>query len=332
MDSTTGRGPYDDTPLGMSKSTNISQSETKLTDLGTQATSGPTLQVRPSYVSTATNGLPFLPLFHPERYDFPYSYPYSYEEPQPQGEFRVGPPLEHGPPPPGLRSGLSKKKKEDARPSENRLTNVEPKPTTSYAPDVTQYPKASPDSFVQRMYSSFRSHKHDSSAPRLPDMGDSRGEEGPSSNSAQPLDERETPTTPPSALLRTQNQRKHVVGVKNINSTVPSTPLPLPAGDPQTHATSSNTSPAMLNAPSYLEKGREYQAQPGLYPPKSQHSPEQPAATGPVTAQPSPQELYHPLARENRQGEGHGVQLPSSDIRNPVLRTRSSENRTSFWC
>jgi hypothetical protein len=90
--------------------------------------------------------------------------------------------------------------------------------------------------------------------------------------------------------------------------------------------------PAMLNAPSYLEKGREYQAQPGLYPPKSQHSPEQPAATGPVTAQPSPQELYHPLARENRQGEGHGVQLPSSDIRNPVLRTRSSENRTSFWC
>jgi hypothetical protein len=240
MDSTTGRGPYDDTPLGMSKSTNISQSETKLTDSGSQATSGPTLQARSSYSSTASwNGPLFLPLFHLEHSDLPYGR--YVQGTVPCAEFRIGPPLEHGPPPPGLRSGLSKKDIEDARPNENRLTNVEPKPTTSYAPDVTQYPKASPDSFVQRVYSSFRSHKHDSSAPRLPDMGDFRGDEGPSSNSAQPSDGRETPTTPPSALLPTQNQRKHVIGVQNVNLTVPSSPWPLPAGDPETHATPSNT-------------------------------------------------------------------------------------------
>jgi hypothetical protein len=43
---------------------------------------------------------------------------------------------------------------------------------------------------------------------------------------------------------------------------------------------------AILSAPSYLGKGCESEAQPGLFPPESQHSPEQPAATGPVTAQP----------------------------------------------
>jgi hypothetical protein len=38
--------------------------------------------------------------------------------------------------------------------------------------------------------------------------------------------------------------------------------------------------PATVNAPSNLEKGREPQAQPGLFHTESQHSPEQPAATG----------------------------------------------------
>lgn len=146
---------------------------------------------------------------------------------------RDGPPLEYGPPPPGLRSGLSKKEKKDTR-RKNR--HAEPNPTTSHAQDALQYPKASPESSVQRTHSSF--HEHDSGAPRLLDTSNSRGEVGPSSNSAPPL---ETPITPPSALLPTQNQHKHVIGVTNINSTVPSTPWPLPQGEPQTLAMSSYT-------------------------------------------------------------------------------------------
>jgi hypothetical protein len=59
MDST--RGPDNDTPSppdAMSKSMNISQSKSKLTDSGSyQVTSSPTLQGRPSYVSTNRNPL-----------------------------------------------------------------------------------------------------------------------------------------------------------------------------------------------------------------------------------------------------------------------------------
>ena len=156
---------------------------------------------------------------------------------------RDGLPLEYGPPPPGLRSGPSKNEKEYAR-RKNALkanANAYRNSTTNYASGVMQYPKTSRESFVKRM--SYRNRKHDSSAPRLPGTGDSRGEEGPSSNSAPPLDRRETPITPPSASLPTQNQRKHVIGVttRNINSTVPNASWPLPQGDPQTRTTSSYT-------------------------------------------------------------------------------------------
>jgi hypothetical protein len=83
-----------------------------------------------------------------------------------------------GPPPPGLRREFLKKEKEVAQGREtkdkdkrhkNRLkdsANTEPNPTTSYAPAVMQYPKASSESSVQRTHSSFRDHEHDSSAPR----------------------------------------------------------------------------------------------------------------------------------------------------------------------
>jgi hypothetical protein len=237
------RGPYNDTPPPlefMSKSTNISQSETKLTDLGShwKATRGPTEQGTPSYASTAMDAHSFGPTLHLD-YDL-----ITWGSP-----CRLGPPLEYGPPPPGLRSGLSKKEKKDAR-RENRLkdsANPYRNPTTSYTPYAMQYPTASPESSVQRMHSSFHNHEHDSSAPRLPDTGDSRGEEGPSLNSAPPLDGWEAPIAP-SVLPPTQNQPKHVIGVRsvnNLNLTVASTnPLPLPPshpGEPQILATSSNT-------------------------------------------------------------------------------------------
>jgi hypothetical protein len=178
---------------------------------------------------------------------------------------RRGRPLEDGLPPPGLRSELSKKEKEGAQGREtkekeverrrNRLkdsADTEPNPTTSYAPDVMQ-PKASPESSVQRTHSSFHDHERDSSAPRLPDTSDSRGKVGPSSDSAPPLDRRETPITPSSASISTQNQPKHVVGVRSINdgnSTISSTiPLPRPPslpGDSQSLATSSDKSSIVL--------------------------------------------------------------------------------------
>ena len=143
---------------------------------------------------------------------------------------RVGPPLEDGPPPPGLRRGLLKKEKEDAR-RESRLklsANAEPNPTTSYTPNIIQYLKAFLKSSVQRTYSSFRSREYDSGAPHLPDTSDSRGKVGPSSNSTPPLGRRETPTTHSSESLLTQNQPKHVIGVHSVNSIVPSTnPWPL---------------------------------------------------------------------------------------------------------
>jgi hypothetical protein len=220
------RGPYNDTPSPpevMSKSTNISQTaETKLTDSGSHATSGPTRQGELSYVSTAGDDLSFGPTFHREYFDHDLE----------QATTRFGLPLEYGPPPPGLRSGLSKKKEKEDTHRENRLknsTNAYRDPTTRYAPEVMQYPKAIPEDSVRRTHSSF--HEHDSSAPRLLDTGDSRSEEGPSLNSVPPLDRRETPITPPSALLSTQNQRKPVIGVTNI----------MPQGGPQTLATSSNT-------------------------------------------------------------------------------------------
>lgn len=81
----------------------------------------------------------------------------------------------------------------------------------------------------------------------------------------------------------------------------------------------------------FNEKGGESQAQRGLFPAESQHALKQPAATGPVTAQPAPRELYHPLAREDRQGEGLGVQPTSLDIQNSNLQTQWPENRSSFW-
>ena len=235
------RGPYNDTPSPpevMSKSTNVSQSETKSTDSGSHATSGPTRQGELSYVSTAGDDLSFGPTFQREHFDFS---SYALMNRYCSANIRSGPPLEYGPPPPGLRSGLSKKEKEDAH-RENRLknsANAYRNPTTRYAPEVMQYPKATPEDSVQRTHSSF--HEHDSSTPRLLDTGDSRLEEGSSLNSAPPLDRRETPITPPSAFLPTQNQRKPVIGVTNINSTVPSTPWPLPLGGPQTLATSSYT-------------------------------------------------------------------------------------------
>jgi hypothetical protein len=343
------RGPYNDTPSPpevMSKSTNISQSETKLTDSGSHATSGPTRQGELSYVSTAGDDLSFGPTFHREYFDYDYGG-------CPQAEIRFGPPLEYGPPPPGLRSGLSKKKEKEDAHRENRLkdsANAYRNPTTRYAPEVMQYPKATPEGSVQRTHSSF--HEHDSSAPRLLDTGDSRLEEGSFLNSAPPSDRRETPITPPSALLPTQNQRKPVIGVTNINSTVPSTPWPLPQGGPQTLATSSYTckssivsmslfvspivhpAPAMFNILSNPEKGGESQAYGlyDLYPPELQHFLEQPTATVPVTAQPTPRELHYPLAREDRQGEGLGVQPTSLDIRNLGLQTQSPEERSSFCC
>ena len=242
------RGPYNDTPSPpevMSKSTNISQSETKLTDSGFHAASGPTLQGELSYVSTAGDDLSFGPTFQREYFDYSGYADAEILAERLCAETRFGPPLEYGPPPPGLRSGLSKKEKEVAH-RKNRLkdsANAYRNPTTRYAPEVMQYPEATPEGPVQRTHSSF--HEHDDSiAPRLLDTGDSRLEEGPSLNSAPPLDRRETPITrftPPSVFLPTQNQRKPVIGATNINSTVPSTPWPLPQGGAQTLATSSYT-------------------------------------------------------------------------------------------
>ncbi|KAF8476365.1 hypothetical protein DFH94DRAFT_109557 [Russula ochroleuca] len=137
------------------------------------------------------------------------------------GESRTGRPLTDGPPPPGLRRGLSKREKEDTQDREtkkkdkghkNRLkdsVNAEP-PTTTYAPEVMHYPKIAPESSVQRTHSSFRDHKHDSSAARLPVTSDSQGKVGPPSNSVPALDRRETPITP-SASVSTQNQPRHAV-------------------------------------------------------------------------------------------------------------------------
>ena len=87
----------------------------------------------------------------------------------------------------------------------------------------------------------------------------------------------------------------------------------------------------MFNILSNPEKGGESQAH-ELYPPELQHVLEQSAATVPVTAQPTPRELHYPLAREDQQGEGPGVQPTSLDIRNPGLQTQSPEERSSFWC
>ncbi|KAF8465830.1 hypothetical protein DFH94DRAFT_349446 [Russula ochroleuca] len=113
----------------------------------------------------------------------------------PCAPIRVGQPLGDGLPPPGLRGGLSKGEKEGAQVREteekedehqkDRLmdsANAGSDPTTSYAPEVMQYPKLYPESSVRRTHSSFRDHEHDSSAAAaapLPDTSDSRGKMGP---------------------------------------------------------------------------------------------------------------------------------------------------------
>jgi hypothetical protein len=106
---------------------------------------------------------------------------------------------------------------------ENRLkdsANAEPNSTTGYAADVLHYIKASPD------------------------MSDSRGEVGQSSNSTLSLDRGESRITPSSASVPTQNQPEGVIGLRpinNTNSTVSSTnPCPRPQslpGDSQALAT-----------------------------------------------------------------------------------------------
>ena len=265
------RGLYNGIPSPpevMSKSMNISQSETKLTDSGSQAASGPTLQGKPSYVSTVRNGLPFppplAPPFHPGHYDVPYSRELPYQLMAVAASspvVRLGPPLEYGPPPPGLRSGLSKKKKEDARRESYLKDSANPycNPTSRYAPEVMQYPKAPPEGSIQRTRTSFRNHEHDFSSPRYPDTGDSRGEPLLNLEPELPLYERGTPITP-SALLPTQNQSKDVIGVRSVNngnSTVLSTnPLPLHLslpGDSQALATSSNTCKSIYRFSSPLD-------------------------------------------------------------------------------
>jgi hypothetical protein len=105
---------------------------------------------------------------------------------------------------------------------ENRLkdsANAEPNSTTGYAADVLHYIKASPD------------------------MSDSRGEVGQSSNSTLSLDRGESRITP-SASVPTQNHPGGVIGLRSINntnSTVSSTdPCPRPQslpGDSQALAT-----------------------------------------------------------------------------------------------
>jgi hypothetical protein len=127
---------------------------------------------------------------------------------------RALPPLEDGPPPPGLRGGRRKKhtkkaqcpemkEKEDTRRHrcrENRpkdSANAEFDPTTGYALDVIPYVKSLPESSIQRKFPFFRRPKNASSTPRhLPDTRDSQGKVGRSPSSASPLNRRDPPIYP----------------------------------------------------------------------------------------------------------------------------------------
>jgi hypothetical protein len=92
-------------------------------------------------------------------------------------------------------------------------------PITGYVTDVTQYQKAPTEGSIQRADSSYRGHGYDSSASHLPDTGNSRKKFGQSLNTAPTLDGREAPITPPTALVSTQNQPKHLINETSISHT-----------------------------------------------------------------------------------------------------------------
>ena len=100
---------------------------------------------------------------------------------------------------------------------------AEPNPTTNDNSNVIQHTKLA-ESFVGQTHSSNPSRGNDSNAPRLLEMGGSRGKVGQSSDSAPHWGRKETPITPPPlALVSTQNQPKHVIRVpSNGNLTVSS--------------------------------------------------------------------------------------------------------------
>lgn len=122
-----------------------------------------------------------------------------------------------------------------------------PVPTTGYAPDVAQYPT---EGSIQRTDSSYG---YDSSASHLPDTGNSRKKFGQSLNTVPPLDERETPIAPPTALV-TQNQPEHLIKQTSISHTEPTTSSanhwsqpPNLSGDSRTHLTSDKSSIFLAN-------------------------------------------------------------------------------------
>lgn len=103
---------------------------------------------------------------------------------------------------------------------ERHTSREPPEPTLKKIPRHTVlYPKPSPKSFVQRT----SKHEHSFSVPHPPgsDMSDTRGKVA-SSNSAPPLDRRETGVISPSATVSTQTLVR-VCSSNNGNSTVSST-------------------------------------------------------------------------------------------------------------
>ncbi|KAF8476350.1 hypothetical protein DFH94DRAFT_694995 [Russula ochroleuca] len=202
-----------------------------------------------------------------------------------------------------------------------------------------QYPKSSSESFVQRT-SSFHNREHGFSTPHPPDISDSRGKVGPSSNSAPSLGRRENPITPLSASVSTQNQPKlRVRLINNGNSTVSGTnPLPLPPslpGGSQTLATSS-TLPALeiVRAPSNLEKGREPQAQPGLFPAKSRHVGLRRLGLGrvgpPLEGGPPPPGLRRGLLKKEKVDARRGNRLKLSANAEPNSTTSYTPNAIQY--
>ena len=159
---------------------------------------------------------------------------------------RVSRPLEDGPPPPRLRTQLSRKEKEVSS-RKGRLrdsANAESNPMTTSTSSVLQYPEAPPKSSAQPTY--YYTHEHDLTMPLLSDTNNSGGGVGWSSKSAPPLGKTETPITPSAALIPTQyqsdviracpiNSRNLTVSISNPCSQPPRLP-----GDSQALAISSD--------------------------------------------------------------------------------------------
>ena len=124
---------------------------------------------------------------------------------------------------------------DDTRPEDSAISSdgakrrkAEQNPPTSYT-----HKQAPTASSVERTYSSNPSRGNDSSAPRSPEVGNSRGKVGQSSDSAPPLSIKESHSTRP-PLASNQSQPKLDIGVPPKGNSIGVTPLP-PASTQSQH-------------------------------------------------------------------------------------------------